>query len=88
MSDDVDTVVIDDVPFPSPEIQEADGDVIFFVTPAKIDHSFRPIRTGDNVEVKTPTQSFTGCVSVALEHDSVTIRAVSDGARDAGGDGA
>jgi len=75
--DDLDAVVIDGVEFPSPEIQEADGDVIFFVTPAKIDHTYRPITTGENVEVRTPTQTFIGKVGVALENDYVTIRAVA-----------
>jgi len=88
MSAPSDAVVIDGVEFPSRDIQEADGDVIFFIRPAQIDHTCRPITTGENVEVKTPTQSFTGCVSVWLENDYVTFRAVSDGARDAGGDGA
>ena len=86
MSAPSDAVIIDGVEFPSFEIQEADGDVVFFVTPAEINNDFRPITTTEDVEVKTPTQTFTGQVSVALEIDSVTIRAVAgDAVEESGG---
>jgi hypothetical protein len=69
------TVTVDGVDFPTWQIDDLDdGGVVFPVDPTAVD-AFSPIKHGEEVEVETPAETFTGEVEmVALEHGELSIR--------------
>jgi len=69
------TVRVNDVEFPAEELQEGEGDVIFFVDVADIS-AYKPIPTEDTAHVATAEQEFRGTVHVAIENGRLTVRAV------------
>ena len=69
------TVRVDGVEFPAEELQESEGDVIFFVDVADIS-AYKPIPTEDTAHVATPEQEFRGAVHIAVEHRRLTVRIV------------
>ena len=71
-------VVVDGFAYPSHDLKEADGDIVFFLCLEDIERKL-PLPTGENVAVETQEQQFTAdVVRACIEAGELTVRAIEE----------